>query len=145
MHVEMSRRVLWLGLAALALGAGGCGQRQYDVTGKVTYNGATLDKPNGVVVFVGPAGEQVVATIESDGTYHASKVSGGVNRLAAYWPNPKATQGKKGKLRPGEIPPPSPPLFLTPEKYSSPDTSGLSVTVEKEMVFDVELVGPPIK
>jgi hypothetical protein len=116
--------------------------RRFDVTGKVTYNGAAFNKPDGRIVFIGAAGEQVAAEIRPDGTYQANGVSAGLNRVAVYYPNPKATSRPPTKLKPGEEPPPAAPLFLTPPKYASPETSELSVTVDRETVFNVDLVDP---
>ena len=77
-------------------------------------------------------------------------MSGGLNRVVVYYPNPKALitaklKGKGAKLKPGEQPPPSEPSFLTPLKYAVATTSELSVTVEKPTVFDAALTGPEIR
>lgn len=148
MHSNRFQRVFGLVIVVLAIGSGGCGARQYDVSGKVMYNGAPLDKPDGQIVFVGAKGEQVMAAIGSDGTYHAPAVLSGQNRVAVYYPNPKAkVREKGGRPKPGEtvqIGPTEPP-FLTPLKYGAVDTSELSVTVDRDMIYDVNLTGPPIR
>jgi hypothetical protein len=135
-------------LAALALSLGGCGKRQYDVTGLVKYNGAPLAKPNGQIVFVGPDGSQAAAPIGPDGSYTASRVTAGMNRVAVYYSNPAFASTKQSRPRRGEAPPGEmparPPAFLTPEHYASPDTSKLETKVEKGAVFNVDLTGPPI-
>jgi hypothetical protein len=144
----MSRRVVLLTLAAFAfLGASGCGARQYDVSGKVTYNGAPLDRPDGQITFIGPKGEQVMAMIGPDGIYTAVNVASGLNHVVVSYPNPKAKRDKKAKPKLGD------PMwtqetiespFLIPEKYGSADTSGLTVTVEGITTYDVPLGGPEI-
>jgi hypothetical protein len=119
---------------------------QTEVTGKVSYNGATLARPNGKIVFVGPDGNQAEAKIAEDGTYKASKVTAGLNKVVVYYPNPdfKPVSRPKGppseKDRPVVI-----AMYLTPEKYSNVDTSELSVQVGKGTVYNVELTGPEIR
>lgn len=149
MHRNLS---LWI-LGLVIVGASGCGSRHFDVTGKVTYNGTVLDKPDGQIVFIGPKGDQVIADIERDGTYQATEVSAGLNHVVVYYPNPKAADIKAVKLKKEKAPRPKPrepasptePPFLTPFKYAVADTSELSVTVEKRTVFDVALTGPEIR
>jgi hypothetical protein len=134
-----------LALAALVLSLSGCGKRQYDVTGQVKYNGAALAKPNGQIVFLGPDGTQAVATIGADGTYTASKVSAGLNRIVVYYPNPSFTKPARPKGEPDpKYRPPTTSPYLTPEKYASVDTSQLSIEVAQGTVFNVDLTGPPI-
>jgi hypothetical protein len=141
----MRRPLLGLALALALTGAGGCGARQFDVSGKVRYNGAAFDKPDGQIVFVGPHGEQVATAINPDGSYRATGVAAGTNRVVVYYPNPKAKVEKGAKLRPGQTPASSAPLYLTPAKYASPDTSDLSLAVDKETTFDVDMTGPPVR
>jgi hypothetical protein len=145
MRWNIYRRTFGFIIAALAIGVGGCGSPHFDVTGKVTYNGKPLDKPDGQISFVGPKGELVVAAIGPDGSYNAPHVPGGLNRVSVSYPNPKAKRDRSmPKLKPGETPPPGLPPFLIPEKYAAADTSELSVTVDKETVYNVDLSGPPI-
>jgi hypothetical protein len=146
MHRNGSLLARGLALAALALSLGGCGGLpQYDVTGKVTYNGKALDKPKGMIVFVGPNGAQVPAQIGEDGTYTATKVSAGLNRVVAYYPNPDFKPPARPKGAPdANYRPVVLPIYLTPEKYATVDTSPLSVQVEAGTVFNVEMTGPDI-
>jgi hypothetical protein len=146
MHRTLLLLARGLALGALAMSLGGCGgPRQLDVTGKVTYNGVPLAKPNGKIAFISPEGVQVGASINEDGTYTATKVTAGPNRVAVYYPNPAfhVASRPKGlptaKDRPALI-----PMYLTPEKYSNVETSELSVTVDKGTVFNVDMTGPPI-
>lgn len=144
MRCQLPRVALGLVLIAVLLSAG-CGPGKYDVSGKVTYNGAPIDKHEGEISFVGPSGELVIAPIAPDGTYKANNVSGGLNRVTVSYLNPKAKKdNNKPKLKSGETPPPPPSPFLTPEAYGNAETSGLSVTVDKITVYDVQMTGPPI-
>src|SRR4051794_20142265 len=68
--------------ALLLVTLSGCGPSQTDVTGKVTYNGNALDKPGGKIIFFGSDNVPVSAEINSDGTYRASGVKLGENRVA---------------------------------------------------------------
>lgn len=144
------RIVLGFLFAVLAVGMGGCGgPSQFDVSGQVKYNGVPLDKPDGKLVFVGPNGSQVAASIDRDGTYRASKVPAGLNRIAVYYPNPQSQHGKHlpSRSKKGE-PPPLPSAaspFLTPLRYASESTSDLSVQVGEGTVFNIDLTGPPIR
>jgi hypothetical protein len=139
-----------LALAALVLCLGGCGTHQFDMTGQVKYNGAVLAKPDGQIVFIGPDGSQVGAPIGLDGTYTAVKVTAGLNRVAVYYPNPAfVKKAKRARPVQGAPPPPTnqplPAMFLTPESYASPDTSQLSIQVDQDTAFNVDLTGPPIR
>jgi hypothetical protein len=122
-------------------GACGCGSGGFSVKGKVTYNGAVLDKPDGRVVFVGLKGEQSVAAIEPDGSYRATRVASGLNKVVVYYPNPEIKMNKKVKRNPDE---PTVLPFLTPAEYASVDSTSLSIMVGKETLLDVNLEGPPI-
>ncbi len=103
----VSRFVPGFVIAVLAVGAVGCGQKTYDVSGQVKYNGAALDKPGGEVVFVAPNGTQVAAAIAQDGSYRATKVPAGSNRVAVYYPNPALQSSiPRGKPKGGQAPPP---------------------------------------
>lgn len=147
MHRKFLLLANGLALAALAMCLGGCGGGpvKVDVTGKVTYNGAPLAKPKGQIVFFGPEGGQVGASIGEDGTYTATKVTTGLNRVAVYYPNPefKVVARPKHAVTQADRPVIL-PMFLTPKKYSDIETSELSVTVDKGTVFNVDMTGPPI-
>lgn len=137
---------------ALSFSGAGCSPGKGEVSGKVTYNGAPFDKPNGSIVFVSPGGVQVIAPIAADGTYRATDVTRGNAKVAVYYPNPKFQEvAKQGRKIPNskEAAGPSPfaeiPPFLTPAKYASVDTSGFAVTVGASTTFDAAMTGPPIK
>jgi|GEM_PF-969351 len=144
MHWTISHRTLAFALAVGLAAVGGCSPPRYDVTGKVTYNGAPLNHPDGQIVFVGPTGDQVSAAIGADGTYRATGVVSGTNRVAVFYPNPAAKPDKGQKLKPGEQMR-NVPTYLTPAKYATPDTSELTVGVDKGTEYNVDLTGPPIK
>src|SRR5579871_3018109 len=99
----VSRRAL-PAAAALAVLAAGCGgPKQFDVTGKVTYNGSPLTAPGGQIIFIGPKGEQAAAEIGPDGTYRVAGVWAGPNKVAVYYTNPALTARKnKPRPRPGD-------------------------------------------
>ncbi|MBA4189137.1 MAG: hypothetical protein C0467_14155 [Planctomycetaceae bacterium] len=132
----------------------GCAPGKGEITGKVTYNGTPLKKPDGHIVFVSPDGVQVVAPIAEDGTYRATGVVKGQNKVAVYYSNPKfptlATTSKKvpsAKESPTgtPLPPVDIPPYLTPAKYASEGTSGFAVSVGATTEFNADMTGPPIK
>jgi hypothetical protein len=140
------RGLALVALAALVGGLSGCGGvSKYDVTGKVTYNGAPLAKPDGQIVFVGPEGTQVTAPISEEGTYTAVNVVSGSNRVAVTYKNPSFAPPARPKGVPGpnDRPVVTSPT-LTPEKYASAEKSGLTVEVKEGTVFNVEMTGPNI-
>lgn len=140
MHFNVSRSTLFFLFAAIALSVNGCGQRQYNVTGKVTYNGFPLTESlDGHIVFVGAQGEQIECPIAPDGSYQANSLPAGMYRIAAYYKNPKAADSKKRKKGPEDKIGVQP--FLTPEKYASVETSELALDVTKDSVFDVNMTG----
>lgn len=144
MDRNLTKRVVVLAFAAIALGASGCGSRSYPVSGKVTYNGSVYDKVEGTIIFIGPKGEQLETRIETDGTYSLPLVPEGLNRVAVYYNNPRLQSEKPGKPKGGAKPKANPPAFLTPAQYASPDTSGFSIEVDKETVYNINMTGLPI-
>lgn len=141
-----------LAYAVVTLTAAGCAPGKGDVSGKVTYNGTPLNKPGGTIVFVTPGGVQVAAPVAADGTYHAADVPRGENTVAVYYPNPKFQEAaRQSRHLPGPHEAARPaavadvPPYLTPARYASGDTSGLSVSVGTGTTFDAALTGPPIK
>jgi hypothetical protein len=139
-------RAFLLALSAVGLMSGvtGCESPKYDISGKVTYNGAPLDKPEGHIVFFGPKGEQVDSAIAPDGSYKALQVASGLNKVAIYYTNPKLHGVKsEPKMKPGETRKPVLP-YITPENYANPTTSGLTLNVEKPDSKDFDFTGPKI-
>jgi hypothetical protein len=139
-------------LPVLAVGLLGCGggSGATEISGKVTYNGKPLAVSGGKITFRGSDGKDVTAEIGTDGTYKASGVQVGENKVAVSYPNPKFQPGG-GK---GRVPqdkgvdktggPPEPPQLI-PAEYGHPDTSKLTVKIEKNTVYNPELNGPEIK
>jgi hypothetical protein len=134
-----------LTLLALLAGAGAfLWKSQFAVSGRVTYNGAPLDKPGGNVVFVAADGRQTPAPISADGSYRVPSVPAGLFRVAVYYLDPAAVQTMKRRPAPGEPPPPPRSPFLTPLRYAAVDTSEIAVQVNNETFFNIELTGPTI-
>jgi len=133
----------------LVLGFSGCGYPRTEVSGQVSYNGVPLAKEGGAITFLGPDNVAVNAPIDSAGRYRAKGVCIGPNKVGVSYSvaAPKATRRiptdpEKG-VAPDKTKVDSP--FLTPESYALPETSGLNVVVEKKMVYNPQLEGPPIK
>lgn len=143
--MAMRQYVVWLPAVVALCCCSGCGDKAVDVSGKVTYNGAVVDKPGGKVVFVSDSGKQTPADIGPDGQYLATGVPVGHNRVVAYYANPSLPVGKKwGKQ--GETPSsePPPPVWLTPAHYADKDKSGLAVEVESGIIYNINMVGPEL-
>jgi ABC-type Na+ efflux pump permease subunit len=101
------------------------------VIGKVTYRGQPLAA--GAVTFHSDSGSDVSAIIEEDGSYKAAVVPRGKYKVTVKAePAPvKGTAFTKEKTK-RSVP--------VPEKYSRPETSGLSAEVnEKGNQFDINL------
>ncbi len=98
MHRIVCRIVPWLAFAVLALVVVGCGQKEFDVTGQVKYNGAIIDKPGGQVIFVAPNGSQVARPSRSEDcpvTYRAvAKVPRWPQPRCRHYPNPAASRAE---------------------------------------------------
>lgn len=151
----MSRVFLRLVMALVGVlhlaAAGGCGKaiEVGAVAGTVSYNGKPLNKPDGTILFVGAGGTEISAPIKEDGTYQASGVARGDNKVAVFYRNPSAPVARGSK----RIPTPGArsesqnnQQFLTPTEYSHPDNSKLTVNVDQETVtYNPNLNGPPVK
>jgi hypothetical protein len=128
----------------------GCGGFSLtEVTGQVKYNGKPLDKPGGTISFLGPDGLPHSGEIDSSGNYRVANVCLGDNKVSVYYPRDGAHPEKR-KRGPDQGPPAdrgktSQSPFLTPESYASPETSGLTVVVDKSTVYNPDLKGPEIK
>jgi hypothetical protein len=160
----------WLVCLALGvvLGVAGCntGPASGTVSGKVSYKGAPL---KGGTVMVFPTGEgknPVSAEIKEDGTYTAEKVPTGPAKLSVETESlkppmvmgqgPAGGGGSAGKKY--QPPPPDPKVktepyappdpserakryVKIPEKYSNPDSSGLTTMVKTgNNEFNIEIV-----
>ena len=97
------------------------------VEGKVTYQGKPL--PGGTVQFHAPKGKPVVAKIDAEGSYSAPAVPVGPVKITVETTSVKPKAGGK----PGNYIP-------IPVKYASPETSGLTLTVQEgKQRHDIEL------
>jgi hypothetical protein len=134
-----------LSLSALVLIAG-CGKSSGNVSGKVTLDGQPL-KGGGTVTFQGSKGG-VSGTISPEGSYTISNVPPGEVKITlapgmATGAVASATPGDPGKMQPPKtLAPPAPvlPHGNIPEKYTKPETSGLTYTVKSgNQTFDIPL------
>ena len=136
---------------AVALFAGvslqsGCNKPFGSVTGTITLGGAPL--PAGLVSFLAEDGTVVSANVDANGNYRVDNVPAGLARVMVYTAF-NENLGSSGDLlknqgrdptRFKDVPKSSVPLVMVPQKYSTPETSGLSVTVGKgETKYDIPL------
>jgi hypothetical protein len=128
----------------------GCGTKTGTVSGKVTYNKVNR-LPGGMIIFFASDGEIVRSKIAEDGTYTATNVPVGSVRVAVAArrpplrglarfhrsPFPKAEEAKAAPAEETEK------KYVTlPARYTNPDTSHLTLTVEpRDQKFDVDLKG----
>jgi len=93
--------------------------------------------PSGIVNFIGPGDKADSASIQSDGTYTATKVPVGQCKITV-----STTTGSGGGLTvgaPGGLPQPPPPVPI-PAKYNNAETSGFSLDVKAgSQKFDIPL------
>jgi len=134
--------VLFAGFSLLS----GCGKPFGTVTGTVTLGGAPL--PAGLVSFLAEDGTVVSANVDTNGNYRADNLPTGLARVMVYTEF-NDNLGSSGDLlkhqgrdpaRFKDVPKSSQPLVMVPQKYSTPETSGLSVTVGKgQTKYDIPL------
>jgi hypothetical protein len=122
----------------------GCGSDKAVLSGKVSYNGATLNKPGGIIILVGTNGEQLKADIDPNGEYTMSGVPFGHYRVVVYYPSQVIPTGKSLPKKRETLEASAPSPFLTPIKYSAAETSGLEVEVQPGTIYNVAMEGPPI-
>jgi hypothetical protein len=129
-------RTLWAGVAAVFLlamaprpvAAEDNKAATGSVEGKVRFRGKPLS--GGVVGFHPEKGKPVLAKIDTDGNYLAPAVPVGAVKVTV--------DTKPAKPRPGGGRPA--PFIPIPAKYATPETSGLTLTVQKgKQTFDIEL------
>ena len=122
----------------------GC-SRYGEVSGKVTYNGAPLNRPGGHIVFVDTENSQVEGPIGAGGAYRLDRVRTGMNRVAVYYVDPEAKSKRRMPEKGKPPPPPAGSPFFTPLKYASQETSALSIEIESSgTVFNVDMKGPTV-
>jgi hypothetical protein len=124
--------------------ASGC-ERRGAVIGKITFEGKPVSF--GSVVMVGVDNQPVQGSIQPDGGYALQGVAYGLVKVAVFSPDPTPASLPDGVvLREGRKVAGSPPRidpkhwFPLPEKYSNHESSGISLTVEREQTkFDIDL------
>lgn len=135
---------------AFVSGLTGCGGGPYTATvsGKVTYRGKPLE--DGWVAFVHPDGRFAKAMIQPDGTYSSPEVPGGQVKVTVI-SEPTPPPLPPGARLPGGTRVPPNPTYMEavkkalnhariPDKYRNPDSSGLSLTVNRgSNQFDIPL------
>jgi hypothetical protein len=133
MSKRLSRRGWWLLLGSLGLlvtfVVANSGPRVGHVTGKVFYRDMPL--PSGTVTFVARDGSTAYAVIAQDQTYTITDAPVGPVRIAVQ-SHPRVPPGLAH--RPGEAPDwdhPNLSAVPLPARYSKPEASGLTYTVEK--------------
>jgi hypothetical protein len=137
-------------LATLVVGCGGPDyKRRAVVRGKVTLDGKPVTV--GTVMFYGPNNMTSTASIDEDGYYTMADAPLGEVRITVTVPKlpPGGVTHLKGAPPPphppGSPPPPDPASVLAkvvsiPVRYSNPETSPLTYTVEpREQEFDIKL------
>jgi hypothetical protein len=119
-------RLLGLVLAVLAVAAvAGCssGTKKVTVNGTVTYKGQPVR--SGILQFVGPEGSYSAAAVQSDGTFIITDVVPGEVKVGIMEAPQGSGSSSDDKARSA---PKAPPVSL-PDKYRSPETSGLKYTI----------------
>jgi hypothetical protein len=118
-----------LGVAAVlvaVMAIAGCskGTKKVTVNGTVSYKGQSVR--SGILQFIGPEGAYSAAEIQPDGTYIITDVVPGEVKVGIM----EAPQGSGGPAasNKGRPAPKAPPVSL-PDKYRSPETSGLKYTI----------------
>jgi hypothetical protein len=120
-------------LAVLALA--GCGPATGSISGKVTFKDKPL--PGGTVTFLGSDKKVRSAPIGNDGTYTVEKVAVGEAKIGVAPPPPpprlpggmKMDPSKMGGGPEGAAPTSDDKPVIIPDKYQTPEKSGLTFTV----------------
>jgi hypothetical protein len=142
---SVRRTASLVALGLLVLGSGGC-KSKGTVSGKVAHKGKPVIW--GTVTIIGSDKIQYAGQITPEGTYTVPDVPGGPVKIAVSSPNPDGTSRggpaaqRGGDLAGAEPPPPvikSGGWFPIPDKYSNPETSGLTGTVNADTVINLDL------
>ena len=134
----------WHGRAALTVllvsAVSGCGKPGGTVTGHVRCKGETVTA--GTVFFYGPDDQVVITSINSDGSYTATKVPLGPVKVAVTTPTQMPAEMVKNieKMRKGKFTLPATKTVSVPDQYGKPEQSGLELTVAKgSQFFEIDL------
>jgi hypothetical protein len=143
------RWVLLIPFLALIASSTGCAAGKGDLTGKVTFNGKPVT--SGTVQAFLPDGTNKTSDIAPDGSYKLLDLPAGTVKLGVSSPNPKKRYEEllgfaKTEEQRKAVPQPDPALVKSwvalPDSFESPDSSGLSATVNKgENTQDLVLTG----
>jgi hypothetical protein len=127
--------VLAVLLAGLAPAQDKAAKKTGSVQGKVSYKGVPL--PGGTVTFHPPKGKAISGWLDKEGSYSVKGVPAGPVKVTI---ETKSLKKLKGGVPKGKAPPPGTKYVPIPEKYASPETSGLILQVmEGKHTFDIEL------
>jgi hypothetical protein len=112
----------------------GCGSSSHDletapVMGKVTYNGKPLAK--GTVVFVPEHGRGATGVIQADGTFKLTTYADGDGAIIGT--NKVGISAWQSENVEG------PNKLLVPQRYTSPDSSGLTCDVKSGQKNEISL------
>lgn len=157
----------WTAAVVFVLVLTGCGSGKAKVHGKVTLNGQAVVW--GTVTIIDKNGEYHQADIDLQGNYELNDIPKGPVKIAVVSPNPdpqaQKARGRPGAGRPGaggkgeqfedprekfmagkapaEDPRPKPPpgaWFPIPDKYNSPEESGLTGDVnDSDTTLNIDL------
>jgi hypothetical protein len=124
-------------VAAFAVGLAlvGCsgGVKKVTVNGTVTYKGQPLE--SGILQFVGPDGAYSAAVVQNGGGFTMTDVVPGQVKVGVQ-SAPGGSGSSDPKAPRTKVVPPS----SLPEKYRSPDTSGLVYTIAPDTrTLDIKL------
>jgi len=121
----------------LALVGTGCSEKggaTGTVSGTVSYGGQTL--PVGSVTFLSEDGRTAAAEINKDGTYKVGNVPVGTVKVGVSTPQAAPVPALGGDMPGMNTAKP----VIVPQKYASPQTSGLTMTVKKgSQTFDIAI------
>lgn len=111
-------------LVAVIVAVAGCssgGVKKVTVSGTVSYKGQPVR--SGILQFVGPEGAYSAANIQSDGSFTITDVVPGEVKVGVMEApgGSGSSSGEKGR--------PAPKPVDLPDKYRSPETSGLKYTI----------------
>jgi hypothetical protein len=143
----LARTWAWLCLFTALSVLLGCGRSTAEVSGTITLNGKAPDIDGLQINFVSEAGGQVVsAAVAKDGTFKAKDVPVGKVLASLIYTGPEDAvpktkredilKGNKGKKADGNLVPTDAGKTATtgksliPPKFSDPQTSGMTLTVE---------------
>jgi hypothetical protein len=148
-----SRSPLWLTCLACAFLSGCGGPKIAKVTGRVTYDGKPVTE--GKIRFYPESGRMALGNIGPDGTYTLTTFKPddgaliGTHQVAiestrvgpgSYQPLKSIEEEMEQSRKGGKVLVPGKVEWLVPEKYSRPESSGLTATVgsaANEINFDL--------